>query len=219
MSVSKLCEPLCACIGDHCAVSKRVLHITSAVIWFCGITAVNSKLIIYMDTVSQGISDEYDVLCLPDSNNNNRTYIPFIVGAFIGLLQLPWIYKFVRRNYTRIEHLTNNGYIISQNKSCYKCSFLSFLTAMIMLFVALDNILCGMDNKNENVKGAKCWFIGLDACVGLFLLFGFSGFIMSWIKGPIPDNNYTQLIINKGNDSNESNDALEEEEDEPNTVI
>ena len=166
MSVSKICEPLCQCIGDHIQVSKKTLHIPAAIIWFCGILAVHMKLVTYMITVSQGIDSKYDLVCFPDSNNNNRAWIPFIIGGFIGLMQLPWIYKFVRRNYTRIDQLpSDGGYLISQNHSCYKCYFLSFLTCMIMIFVICDEVLCGKDNYTENIQGAKCVFIGLDACV------------------------------------------------------
>ena len=120
MSVSKVCEPCCKCIGDHCPVSKRVLHITACIIWIGGIFAVNAKLIIYMMTVSQGNTDEYQILCFPDGDGNNRTWIPFSIGAFFGLIQVPWIYRFVRKNYTRIENLgVNDSYCISQHKSCY----------------------------------------------------------------------------------------------------
>mmetsp|Transcript_74058 Transcript_74058/g.66643 ORF Transcript_74058/g.66643 Transcript_74058/m.66643 type:complete len:219 (+) Transcript_74058:64-720(+) len=218
MSVSKICEPLCQCIGDHFQVSKRTLHITAGIIWACGILAVNMKLVIYMATVSQGKSSKYDLVCLPDSNNNNRTWIPFAIGAIIGLMQVPWIFKFVRRNYTRIHQLPpNGGYLISQNRSCYRCYFLTFLTCMIMIFVAMDEVLCGKDNYTENRVGAKCVFIGLDACVGLFLLFGFLGFIVSYFKGPLEDDvDYTQLIKENDASTTESNEPME---DEPNTII
>ena len=215
MSVSKIiCEPLCKCVGDHCQVSKRVLHITAAIIWLCGILAVNMKLVIYMATVSQGKNSKYDLVCFPDSNNNNRVWIPFTIGALIGLMQIRWIYKFVRRNYTRIHHLNpNDGYLISRDKSCYRCYFLTFLSCMIMIFVAMDEILCGKDNYTENRVGSKCVFIGLDACVGLFLLFGFSGFIISWFKGPLQDQdvNYNQLIKENDASTTESNEAMDDD--------
>ena len=219
MSVSKICEPLCICVPDLCKVSKKVLHFSATLIWFCGIVAVNAKLIIYMITVTQGKSDKYDLLCLPNSNSNNQTWIPFVIGGLLGVLQTPWIYRFVRRNYTRIEELMDNGYCISRNKSCYQAYFLAFLITIIMTFVILDELLCGKDLYTENVKGAKCIFIGLDACVGLFLLFGFSGFIVSFIKGPLQNDDYAQLIKENDNSSTiESNDN-DPLEDEPNTVI
>ena len=212
MSVSKICEPCCQCIGDHCRVSKTVLHVTAAIIWIGGIVAVNAKLIIYMLTVSQGETSEYDITCLPDSDGDNRTYIPFALGATFGLLQVPWIFKFVRKNHTRIEQLPlNDSFLVSQHKSCYECYFLSFLCTIIMSFVILDEILCGKDDHSENVEGSKCVFIGLDACVGLFLFFGFSGFIVSWVKGPLEGAEYGQL----------DDDALLMDRDDhaPDTVI
>ena len=221
MSVSKICEPLCKHLGDHCPVSKKVLHITAAVIWFCGIVAVNTKLIIYMDTVTKGKTSQYDLTCLPDSNGNNRTWIPFVIGAFLGIIQIPYIYRFVRRNYTRIELLNNNGFLLSQHKSCYECYFLSFLVTIIMLFVIMDELLCGKDNYTENHKGAKCVFIGLDSCVGLFLFFGFAGFITSYFKGPLKDDDYAQLIRENDASTTGSNNDDEQQfdDEEQNTVI
>ena len=55
-----------------------------------------------------------------------------------------------------------------------------------MTFVILDVQLCGNNLKSENVSGSKCVYIGLDACIGLTLLLGFSGFIRVWyakVKG------------------------------------
>eukprot|EP00483_Globobulimina_turgida_P000673 UN00673 len=197
MSVSKICEPFCQCLGDYGPVSKTVLHITAAIIWFGGIVAVNAKLAIYMMTVTQGKSWKYDLMCLPDNSDSNRTWIPFGIGAGLAILQTPWIYRFVRRNYTRIEQLpTNDSYLISQHKSCYECYFLSFMLPMLMSFVILDELLCGSDEYRENVNGSKCVFIGLDACVGLFLLLGFFGFIVSFFKGPLEGDDiaYTKLM-------------------------
>eukprot|EP00484_Ammonia_sp_Unknown_P015298 CAMPEP_0197056722 /NCGR_PEP_ID=MMETSP1384-20130603/88820_1 /TAXON_ID=29189 /ORGANISM="Ammonia sp." /LENGTH=86 /DNA_ID=CAMNT_0042490843 /DNA_START=169 /DNA_END=429 /DNA_ORIENTATION=- len=86
-----------------------------------------------------------------------------------------------------------------------------------MSFVIADELLCGKDNYTENIAGSKCVFIALDACVGLFLFFGFFGFIVSWIKGPIVDHEYAQLM--KENDgSNESNEN-ETEDNERHTAI
>lgn len=213
MSVSKICEPLCQCVGDHFQVSKKTLHITAAVIWMCGVIAVNMKLVMYMIAVSN--NDDGNLVCLPDSSNNNRTWIPFSIGALIGLMQVLWIYKFVRRNHTRIHNLhSNEGYLISRDKSCYRCYFLSFLTCVIILFNIMDQILCGTDNNTENILGAKCAFIGLDACVGLFLLFGFSGFIVSWFRGPLEDEdnvNYDQLIKENDASTTESNEMINDD--------
>ena len=83
---------------------------------------------------------------------------------------------------------------------------------MIFSFVILDEILCGKDEHSENVEGSKCIFIGLDASVGLFLLFGFAGFIVSWIKGPLPTQ-YDGLL------TDEDASSPDPEQDEPNTVI
>eukprot|EP01084_Bolivina_argentea_P159702 278143_1 len=221
MSVSRICEPFCNCIGDHCPVSKTVLHITATIIWLGGVIAVNAKLVIYMMTVTQGNSNKYELLCLPDNSGNNRTWLPFAIGSVIAILQTPWIYKFVRRNYTRIEQLPiNDSYIISQHKSCYECYFLSFMIPMLMSFVILDELLCGKDDTKENVSGAKCVFIGLDACVGLFLLFGLSGFIVSFCKGSLETPDYTQLIQENDDLTNASTAEINApNENEPNTVI
>lgn len=172
------------CCGDKISCSKRSLHILAFIIWLCGAAAVNAKLVLYTISATKGYTSEYKITCLPDSiTNKNRTYIPLSIGLFIGLIQIPFMIRFIRRNYTRIHHL-NEGYLCSTSKSCYHSRFLLMLFVVIVSFIVLDIILCGNDNFSENYKGSKCVFIGFDACVGPFLLFGMIGFIVSYMKGP-----------------------------------
>lgn len=81
----------------------------------------------------------------------------------------------------------------------------------------LDVQLCGDDNYTENVTGAKCVYIGLDACVGLFLLFGFSGFIVSFLKGGVKIKNSAQLITE--NDERTQNGDFYDDEENRTSVI
>lgn len=169
------------CFGDRCPLSVKALHIVAAVIWACGVCSVNSKLIIYLITVSKGYDDEYDIKCFPDASKNNRVWIPFLIGATIAVLQTPYFFKFILRNAMRIDSLKGNGgYFLSKEESCYHWKFLTMLCVVIMSFTILDVQLCGNDLKSENVSGSKCVYIGLDACIGLTLLFAFSGFIRLW---------------------------------------
>ena len=67
----------------------------------------------------------------------------------------------------------------------------------------LDVQLCGNSLKTENVTGSKCVFIGLDACVGPMLIFGFSGFIRVYYakKKGVPYSSLNDESLNpNGND-------------------
>ena len=85
-----------------------------------------------------------------------------------------------------------------------------------MLFVMLDVQLCGDSNYSENVTGSKCVYIGLDACVGSFLLFGFSGFIVSFFKGGVKIQNSAQLITEE--DDGTHNGDYEDEENRTSVI-